>query len=131
MEEVLSNSIWYLGVFWRHGEEERERECKSSVGTIMTAKKRQDRTILMWSICRNYSRQKAGQDGASDKKRAPGQKKSVLLISLYLWNYLSNFKIIKSLTQLCKWATQIYHQKQHIAYVPLMRSPQKANFSGN
>jgi hypothetical protein len=66
-----------------------------------------------------------------DKKMAPGQKKSVLLISLYLWNYSSNFKILKSLTQLCKWATLIYHQKQHIAHMPLMRSPQKSHFFGN
>jgi hypothetical protein len=59
------------------------------------------------------------------KKRAPTREKCVLLISPYLWNYSSNFKILKSLTQLCKWATQKYHPKQHTAYVLLVRSPQK------
>jgi hypothetical protein len=40
------------------------------------------------------------------QKRAPARKKIVLLISLYLWNYSSDFRILKSLTQLCKWTTQ-------------------------
>jgi hypothetical protein len=53
-----------------------------------------------------------------DKKRA--WKKCVLLISPYLWNYSSNYKILKSLTQLCK-----YQPKQHTAYMFLLRSPQK------
>jgi hypothetical protein len=59
------------------------------------------------------------------KKRAPARKKYVLLIRPYLWNYSSNFKILKSLTQLSNWATQKYHPKQHTAYVLLVRSPQK------
>jgi hypothetical protein len=59
------------------------------------------------------------------KKRAPAGKKHVLLIRRYLWNYSSNFKILKSLTQLFNWATQKYHPKQHTAYVLLVRSPQK------
>ncbi len=59
------------------------------------------------------------------KKRAPAREKCVLLISPYLWNYSSNFKIVKSLTQLCKWATQKYYPKQHTAYVLLVRSPPK------
>jgi hypothetical protein len=67
----------------------------------------------------------ACMDTMGDKKRAPERKKSVLLISLHLWNYSSNFKNLKSLTQLCKWATRKYHQKQHIAYVHLLRNPQK------
>jgi hypothetical protein len=33
-----------------------------------------------------------------DKKRALAREKCVLLISPYLWNYSSNFKILKSLT---------------------------------
>jgi hypothetical protein len=49
------------------------------------------------------------------QKKGASKGKRVLLISPYLRNYSSNFKIVKSLTQLCKWATQNYHQKQHIA----------------
>ena len=59
------------------------------------------------------------------KKRAPARKKYVLLIRPYLWNYSSNFKILKSLTQLSNWETQKYHPKQHTAYVLLVWSPQK------
>jgi hypothetical protein len=47
----------------------------------------------------------AGQILWATKKRARARKKSVLLISLYLGNYSSNYEILKSLTQLCKWAT--------------------------
>jgi hypothetical protein len=60
-----------------------------------------------------------------EKKWVPARKKSVLLISLYLFNYSSNFEMLKSLTQLCNWATQKYCQKQHIVYVLLLRRPQK------
>ncbi len=34
-----------------------------------------------------------------DKTKAPARKKRVSLISLYLWNYSSNFKNFKSLTR--------------------------------
>jgi hypothetical protein len=78
-----------------------------------------------------------------DKNRAP-ERKNVLQISLFLFNppsfkmfksltqlgnlFLFNppsFKNFKSLTQLDKWSTQKYHQKQHIAYVLLLRRSQK------
>jgi hypothetical protein len=52
-------------------------------------------------------------------------KKIVLIICLYLCNYSSNLKILKNVTWLGKWATQMYHQKLHTACVLLLRSPQK------
>jgi hypothetical protein len=65
-----------------------------------------------------------------DKKRAPARKKSVLLIGLYLCNYPSNFKILKSLTQLGKWATQsiIKNNIKPMCYSIIEESPKMPIF---
>jgi hypothetical protein len=58
------------------------------------------------------------------EKKSAGEEKKVYT-SLYLFIYASDFNILKSLTQLGKWATQKYIIKKHILSVLLLRSPQK------
>jgi hypothetical protein len=54
----------------------------------------------------------------SDKNKGASQENSILLISIYLFNYSSNFKLLKSLTQLGKCATQNHNQIQ--AKMPIL-----------
>jgi hypothetical protein len=62
----------------------------------------QEDTCKTYNMMRYYGR---------PKTKVADKKKSVWLISLYLFNYSSNFKILKSQIQLGELATQKYHKK--------------------
>jgi hypothetical protein len=65
-----------------------------------------------------------------DEKRAPAREKIVLLFSLYILNYSSNFKLLKSLTQLGKWATppKVSSKTIYMLCAPFKESPKKPIF---
>jgi hypothetical protein len=76
--------------------ERRGRESVKFYGDHHDCPKGQDRTILMVYLQElQFAEGRAGW--SRRQKKGARTEKSVLLISLYLWNYSSNFKILKSL----------------------------------
>jgi hypothetical protein len=77
----------------------RKKKRKDGMYTIGKRKKSSCNDMMAQTVIFRNSKCTMG-----DQKMAARMEKSVFLVSLYLFNYSSNFKIVKSLTQLDKWA---------------------------